>query len=116
VNFVAGVFVVCIAVLWSAVASFSAPYTNGLLNGVVLSYRYHRTNGMDRIQVRSGTGATVTNDYSFDGYGRIASVSNGGYSANYAYLANSDLLHTTTSKAGTAPILTATRLWEHGAR
>jgi hypothetical protein len=47
----------------------------------------------------------------------MSALTNGGsYTATYGYLANSDLLQTTTSWNGLTPILTATRLWEAGYR
>ncbi len=43
-------------------------------------------------------------------------MSNGVYSATYGYLANSDLLQSTTCKSNSTTVLTTTRTWEYGSR
>jgi RHS repeat-associated protein len=90
-------------------------YTNGLLSGVVVSNRYDLSRGKDRVQLHASSG-TVTTDYAFDTRGRISGLTNGNNSVNYAYLPNSDLLQTTTSRSGSTNVLTATRVWEYGYR
>jgi RHS repeat-associated protein len=68
----------------------SEGYSGGALNGLSV------TNGYDAYQRRSALGAggyasTVTT-YGFDNASRLSSASDGTYSANYSYLANSPLI------------------------
>jgi hypothetical protein len=60
--------------------------------------------------------ASITEDYGFDGYNRIAGVTNGSYAVTYAYLANSDLLDTTLGLSSGSTVVTTKRGWDYGYR
>ncbi|MGA2866768.1 MAG: hypothetical protein ABSF95_20025, partial [Verrucomicrobiota bacterium] len=93
----------------------SSACTGGLLGGITLTNHFDPVYGRDMFKVL-GPGWSITNNYSYDAYGRLGSVSNGLYSAVYGYLPNSDLLQTTTCKSNTTTVLTTTRTWESGPR
>jgi RHS repeat-associated protein len=93
----------------------SSTCTAGLLAGITVTNHFNPVYGRDALKV-IGPSWALTNGYGYDAYGRMSVVSNGIYSATYAYLANSDLLQTTTSKSNTTTVLTATRTWETGPR
>lgn len=90
-------------------------YTNGILSGVVVGNRYDLSRGKDRVQLQTPSG-TVATDYAFDTRGRISGLTNGNASVSYAYVPNSDLLQTTTSRSNATTVLTTTRSWENGYR
>ena len=89
--------------------------TNGLLSGVIVSNHYDRILGRNQIVVQTPS-RSLTNAYGFDSYGRLAAVTNGVCSVTYGYLANSDLLQTSTSKNNGTNVLTASRMWDYGYR
>jgi RHS repeat-associated protein len=93
----------------------SSACVGGLLAGITVTNHFNPLYGRDLLKV-IGPSWAFTNGYGYDAYGRMSVVSNGIYSATYAYLANSDLLQTTTSKSNTTTVLTATRIWEAGPR
>ncbi|MGV3772582.1 MAG: hypothetical protein ACO1QB_06735 [Verrucomicrobiales bacterium] len=89
--------------------------TNGIQTDLTVTYRYHQTKGKEMVKLATPSGS-VTNDFAFDTYGRISAVTNATYKANYAYLAKSDLLSSTTSKSGASTVMTANRQWQFGYR
>ena len=92
---------------------------SGTFSGLTVSNRFDRVGGVvyGRTRVSAhGASATLQDDYGFDTYGRIGSVTNGSFAATYGYLPNSDLLQTTASKSSGATVLTATRTWDFGVR
>lgn len=89
--------------------------TAGLLNGVARTNHFDPVKGRDRLAAISG-GVTLRTDFASDSYGRLAGVTNGSYSATYAYRANSDLLETTTCRSNATTVLTTTRTWDTGPR
>jgi RHS repeat-associated protein len=87
----------------------------GLMSGISVTNHFNPVYGRDLLKV-SGTTTPLTNQFGYDSYGRLSTVSCGIYSAAYAYLANSDLLQTTTCKSNALAILTTTRAWDAGPR
>lgn len=88
----------------------------GLLNGITVSNHFNPYYGRDAVAVLVGSSLSLEDDYGYDDYGRLGSVSNGNYSASYGYVPNSDLLQTTTFKNGADIVLTTTRTWDYGMR
>jgi YD repeat-containing protein len=64
----------------------------------------------------TGLSSTLETDYGYDTYGRVKSVTSGTGSATYGYMANSDLLQTTTCSNSGSAVMTTTRGWEFGFR
>jgi RHS repeat-associated protein len=89
---------------------------NGLLAGITVSNHFDARYGRDALSVLSINNPLSTINYFYDSYGRLGTVSSGVYSAEYGYLANSDLLATTTCKNNGSTVLTTTRSWEYGMR
>jgi RHS repeat-associated protein len=93
----------------------SATCSGGLMSGIAVSNHFNTVYGRDFLKV-SGTTPPLTNQFTYDSYGRLSTVSCGIYSAAYGYLPNSDLLQTTTGKSNSLAILTTTRTWQTGPR
>jgi RHS repeat-associated protein len=94
----------------------SSVCTNGLFNGITISNRINGVYGREMVRV-SGIPTSLETRFGWDSFGRLNLVTNGLAGVSYGYLANSDLLQTTTSRYnGSAPILTATRSWDFGVR
>jgi RHS repeat-associated protein len=91
-------------------------WTTETLAGLGVTNRYDQVYGRDRL-VLDGLATPLVQDYRIHtGTGRLNVVSNGIYSVTYAYLANSDLIQTTTCKSNTTTVLTGTRTWNFGYR
>lgn len=95
----------------------------GALDGLTLSYP--QSQGRRQSFTATLGGDTVSSmGYSYDTYGRLESVTEpgigtNGFAAVFGYVANSDLPHTTTSKAGDVngtPLLTGTRGYDNADR
>jgi hypothetical protein len=94
----------------------AARWTDGPLYGLAVTNRYDPVYGRDRLFL-DGLATPLVQDYRFSSTtGRLNVVSNGLYSVSYGYLANSDLIQTTTGKSNTTAVLTATRIWDFGYR
>jgi RHS repeat-associated protein len=93
----------------------STTCSGGLMSSIIVSNHFNTVYGRDFLKV-SGTTPPLTNQFTYDSYGRLSSVSCGIYSAAYGYLPNSDLLQTTTGKSNSLAILTTTRTWQTGPR
>lgn len=89
--------------------------TNGLLAGITVTNHYDPVYGRDALKV-FGPSWALTNSFGYAAFGRMATVSNGIYSATYGYWPNSDLLQTTTCKSNSTVALTTTQTWETGPR
>lgn len=76
-----------------------------------VGYAYDGLNGLSEVTVSGQKHA-----FKYDTYGRLSIISNGTFSANYAYLANSDRLQTTTFKTNATTALTTSRGWDFGER
>jgi RHS repeat-associated protein len=93
--------------------------STGLMSGTALKLRYHPVHGKDQVSVETisgGTTNTIVNTFGFDAFGRIKGVTNGTRDVTYGYLADSDLISTTTSRSAGSTVLTATRRWDYGYR
>jgi RHS repeat-associated protein len=90
--------------------------TGGLLSSITVSNHFNAVYGRDALSAQYSSTPLLQHSFVHDTYGRLAVISNGTYSATYGYLANSDLLQTTTCKSNTLAILTTTRTWEYGSR
>jgi RHS repeat-associated protein len=96
-------------------------WTNGLSYGITISNNYDPVYGRNKL-ITTGLSSTLETDYGYDNYGRINSVSNAtgslGYGAavSYGYLANSDLLQTTSFTNSGSAVMITTRGWEFGYR
>jgi len=90
-------------------------YTQGLLSGITVTNHINSVYGRDWVAVQ-GLASALQNNYGYDTYGRLGTVSSGNYSATYGYLPNSDLLQTTTCRNNSSTVLTTTRCWEYGMR
>ncbi|MDR3578326.1 MAG: hypothetical protein P4L50_31070 [Anaerolineaceae bacterium] len=89
----------------------------GLLNGITVSNHFDPYKGRDAVAVLNNATEMLEDDYGYDAYGRLGSVSSGGCSATYGYVPNSDLLQSTTFKNGGGnTVLTTTRTWDFGMR
>jgi RHS repeat-associated protein len=87
----------------------------GLMSGIAVTNHFNSVYGRDFLKV-AGTTTPLTNQFTYDSYGRLVTVSCGIYSAAYGYLANSDLIQGTSSKSNAIEILRTTRTWEIGPR
>jgi RHS repeat-associated protein len=94
----------------------SSAYITGSLAGITVSNHFNPYYGRDSLMVSSsaGTGWNLEDDYGYDSYGRLGSVSSGSCSATYGYVPNSTLLQSTTFKNAANTVLTTTRSWNHG--
>lgn len=90
-------------------------WTNGTFNGLSVSNHFHQVFGRDYLKFVTAS-TNLQHNYNSDAYGRMSNVTFGALSATYGYLANSDLLQTTTFKTNTMTSLTTTRAWEYGGR
>ena len=82
-----------------------------LFNTLGLYNTYSPVYGRNELSLQASSTTLLTHDYLFDtNSGRMSIVSNGTFTVSYGYLANSDLLQTTTSKSGSTTVLTATRV------
>lgn len=94
--------------------------TGGLLDGLSLSYP--ETQGRRQSFTASLGAATLSQmDYAYDTVGRLARVSDpglgsAGFSAEYGYVPDSDLLQSTVSKNGTTPVISAGRSYDTAGR
>ena len=88
----------------------------GDFNGITVVNHYNTVYGKDYAQVQISGQSNYEFDYGYDSYGRLGNASYGVYSGFYGYVANSDLLWTTTSKNNGITELTTTRAWEYGSR
>lgn len=87
----------------------------GALAGITVSNHFNPSLGRDSVSV-SGLASSLQDNYGYDSYGRLGSVSSGSCSAIYSYLPNSDLLQNTAFKNGSTTVLTTTRSWQFGYR
>jgi len=94
----------------------STACAGGLLAGVTVSNHFNPYYGRDALKVISTTGAgwMLEDDYGYDNYGRLASVSSGTATASYGYVPNSDLLQSTTFNNNGNAVMTTTRKWNYG--
>jgi RHS repeat-associated protein len=93
----------------------SSVCTNGLLAGITVSNHFNPYYGPDSVSVL-GLSSSLQDNYSYDSYGRLGSVSSGTYSATYSYVPNSDLLQSTIFQNSSTTVLTTTRTWQYGYR
>lgn len=92
----------------------SSTYTYGPLSGITISNHFNPHFGRDVLKVINGSSWTLEDDYGYDTYGRLGSVSSAGCTAFYGYVPNMDLLQTTTFQNGSTPVMTTKRSWLHG--
>lgn len=88
----------------------SETYSGGVLNGLAVSWSYDSS--LRRDGVSANTAPEINQNYGYDTAGRLQTVSDGSYSATYAYHANSRLISTVTSKQSTTPRLTVSRNYD----
>jgi RHS repeat-associated protein len=93
----------------------SENWTNGIMNGVSVTNRYHPIHGRERFTVAIGA-IIAQADYTFDAFGRLGGGSMGSASAAYSYLQNTDLPQTIAFTNNGTRILTTGREWEYGMR
>ena len=93
----------------------SSVCTNGLLTGIAISNHFNPYLGRDSVSVL-GLSSPLQDNYGYDSYGRLSSVSSGTCSATYGYMPNSDLLQSTIFQNGSSTVLTTTRSWQYGYR
>ncbi|MES2308384.1 MAG: RHS repeat-associated core domain-containing protein, partial [Verrucomicrobiota bacterium] len=86
---------------------FGASYSAGLLNGLGVSYTYDGLGRMDSI-----TAGGRTTNYAYRSEGRLGTVTHQSSVATYGYKTNSDLIATTTFTAGAGTRLTSTRNYD----
>jgi RHS repeat-associated protein len=91
-------------------------WVGGLFVNLTLTNRFDTLYGREWLKLQKSGADQFTHTYGYDAYGRINSVADGVYSAGYGYLANSDLLQTTTFRNNGATRLTTSRVWEYGVR
>lgn len=91
----------------------SSACINGLMSGITVLDHFNSSNGLDSVSVQ-GLSSALEDDFGYDAYGRLGSVSSGSCSATYGYLPNSDLLQSTTCKNGSTTVLMTTRSWQNG--
>ena len=91
-------------------------WTNGIFNGITVSNHFDPVYGRDALKTIIPSSSTLETDYGYDTHGRMSSVSSGSDSANYGYLANSDLLATTTASHSSSTVLTTSKGWDYGFR
>ncbi len=85
-------------------------YSGNILNGLEV------TNAFDSLYRPSGVGAGIAGtqyQYGYDNASRLASVSDGTYSANYSYLANSPLVSQILFKQSSATRMTTTKYYDY---
>lgn len=92
----------------------SSAYVSGPLAGITASNHFNPYFGRDALNVSGTNGWNLTDNYGYDAYGRLGSVSSGNCSATYGYVPNTDLLQSTTFKNGASTVLTTTRDWNYG--
>ncbi|MBQ7590292.1 MAG: RHS repeat protein [Verrucomicrobia bacterium] len=80
----------------------SETYTGGTLNGFSVNYSYDSLMRLSQLRVPG----VLTNTCSYDTAGRVSSLSNGNYSAQYSYITNSPLISSVTHKQGSTARLT----------
>src|SRR5262249_5367128 len=89
----------------------SEAYAGGTLNGLAV------TNSYDSLLRRSAVGVSgysaTTQSYSYDNASRLLSVSDGVYSANYAYVANAAMVDTVTYKQSGTIRLSGIRSYDY---
>ena len=88
--------------------------SGGLLQGITVSNHFNPYFGRDKLQVSLAGGWTLEDDYGYDSYGRLGSVTCGTDTATYGFVPSSDLLQSTTFKHGPTTVLTTTRSWQFG--
>lgn len=88
----------------------SETYSGGVLNGLAVSWNYDSY--LRRDGVSANTATVISQSYGYDTAGRLQTVSDGSYSATYAYHANSRLISTVTSKQTTTTRLTVSRSYD----
>jgi RHS repeat-associated protein len=94
----------------------SARLVAGLFANLTLTNRFDTLYGREWLKLQKSGADQFTHAYGYDAYGRINSVADGVHSAAYGYLANSDLLQSTTFKNNGATKLTTSRVWDYGVR
>ncbi|MES2308411.1 MAG: RHS repeat-associated core domain-containing protein, partial [Verrucomicrobiota bacterium] len=87
--------------------SFGSSYNAGLLNGLGVSYTY---DGLGRLDSMTAGGRTT--NYGYRSEGRLGTVTHQSNVATYGYKPNSDLISTTTFTAGAGTRLTSTRNYD----
>lgn len=88
---------------------------SGLFTNLTVTNGFHSIYGKDRIGIL-GSNWTRYSSFGYDNYGRMGSATYSNFNAQFAYLANSDRLQTTTYRSNSTSILTTTRIWEFGER
>src|SRR5260370_32223312 len=78
---------------------------SGLFSGITVSNHFNGLYGRDYLEV-DGVSPVLHHDYGYDSYGRLQGVTNGSSRGEDAYLPNTDLLQTTTSKNNGTHVLT----------
>ena len=86
-------------------------YTAGALNTLSVGYTYDGIGRMD-----SMTAGGRTTNYGYRGEGRLGTVTHQGSTATYGYKPNSDLIQTTTYSSGAGTRLTTTRNYDSSDR
>ena len=92
--------------------SLGDSFSGGALNGLNITNTYDSYLRRSTLSFRSGTTALGTSTYSYDTASRLASVSDGTYSANYAYQPDSSLIDTITFKTSGSTRLTTQKRFD----
>jgi hypothetical protein len=87
-------------------------YSEGTLATFSIEWTYDTYLRRQTVTARNGGASLQAATSAYDTAGRLSSVSDGTYSATYAYHPNSSLLNTVTFKQNTTPALTTTRTYD----
>jgi RHS repeat-associated protein len=90
--------------------------TGGLLDGLALDWSVDEENRLGGFTAELGSIALASIAYEYNASSQLETVSDGAHSASYAYAADSDLLQSTTFKAGALTKLTGTKVYDNANR
>jgi YD repeat-containing protein len=83
-------------------------YSGGTLAGLSVNWSYHTNLGLQTVEAKNGSTVLQSASYGYDTVGRLGTVTDGSYSATYAYQDNSMLVGTLTStNSGGAGLVTS---------
>jgi RHS repeat-associated protein len=87
-------------------------YSGGTLNGLSVNSTYDAYARRNTLNFKNGTSTLGTSTYGYDTASRLASVSDGTYSAEYAYHTDSSLVDTITFKTSGTTKLTTRKIFD----
>lgn len=95
-----------------AVQLLSESTSGGTLNGLSVNATYDSVLRRSTVNFKNGSTTLGTSTYGYDTASRLASVTDGTYSASYSYLANSPWVDTVSFKTSGTTRLTAVRQYD----